>query len=138
MGVVKIKSQDASTVTVDLYQAWTIGVQYLFDSVNQFYAIYMDSVFNRDCDAFSNVEEGYIGNITMYCNTQETPKALLKICVADNLSNNVLSDPDGATIDKCCYPPDPFPEHTGVVCYTLSINCVTECIPEAESRFLRG
>ena len=126
---VEIVSQDTKTVTVKLNQAWTSTT-----AIDQIYASYKDSLFDRNCFETDNVEEGLYDTVTITCNIM-SPKAYLEICVVDDLGHDVLSEDDKATIPKCCHPeltPD-----TPIVCYSLEINCVSECMDVTQQRKLK-
>jgi len=127
---VKIVSQDKSTVTVELNQAWVADA-----SIDSIFAYYRETLFDQRCYETKPVKPGLFDTITIYCNVFQ-PKGYLEICVADSLSNEVLNVEDKAEVPQCCYPD--FPEGTPVVCYSLEINCVSECIDESQQRQLRG
>jgi len=127
---VKIVSQDKSTVTVELNQAWVEN-----GSVDSIFTYYRETIFDKRCYESEDVDPGFVKTIEIYCNVF-SPKAQLEICVADSLSKEVLVIEDNAEIPPCCYPD--LPENTPVVCYSLEINCVTECIDESQQRRLRG
>jgi len=126
---VKIISQDTKTVTVELNQAWTAS-----STIGQIYASFKDNPFDRHCFETDNVEEGLYDTVTITCNFL-SPKAYLEICVVDDLTNDILSSNDQATVPKCCH--SEFPPETPVVCYSLEINCVTKCIEETQQRKLK-
>jgi len=131
-GAVKIISQDTSTVTVELYNAWT-SEQEVIDSIFYNYRI---NQFDEKCYE----KEFLIGNenydtITIQCLHME-PYAKLDICVADGCTNS-LSSEDNAEIPKCCHD-DELPPDTQVVCYKLVIQCKTLCPEAEERRALRG
>ena len=70
------------------------------------------------------------GTITIQCAVTK-PFALLEICIADDIKNEKLTwngDEENATVPKCCHPS--FPPETPVICYTVEIRCVTECIED--------
>mmetsp|Transcript_54625 Transcript_54625/g.61988 ORF Transcript_54625/g.61988 Transcript_54625/m.61988 type:complete len:450 (-) Transcript_54625:213-1562(-) len=124
---VKIINQDTNTVTVELNQAWTSS-----STIDQIYTSFKDSPFDRQCLETNNVDEGLYDTVTITCNFM-SPIAYLEICVVDDLSHDVLSmNDDQATIPKCCQP-EVAPE-TPIVCYSLKINCVTECMEETQQR----
>lgn len=125
---VEIVSQNGTTVTVDLYQAWTAGSD--AEKVDYIYTYYRESMFNHHCFNHSNVEEGSFDTITITCNVFN-PKGYVQICVADK-EDTVLSAGDDGEVPDCCKP-TPSPD-SHVVCYTLEINCVSECIDEAQGR----
>jgi len=127
---VKIVSQDESTVTVELNQAWVADAQ-----IDSIFAYYRETLFDQHCYETKDVDAGFFDTVTIYCNVF-SPKGYLEICVADGLSKEVLDVEDDAEVPKCCYPD--FPPDTPVVCYSLEINCVSECIDESQQRKLRG
>jgi hypothetical protein len=123
---VKIVSQDKGTVKVELNQAWAAD-----GTIDSIFAYYRETVFDKPCYETAEVEAGDFETIEIYCNVF-SPKAQLEICVADTS----LDVGDNAEVPKCCEPS--FPPNTPVVCYTLEINCVSECIDESQQRQLRG
>jgi len=124
---VKIISQDTKTVTVELKQAWTTS-----SSIDQIYTSFKDSPYDRHCFETNNVDEGLYDTVTITCNFF-SPKAYLEICVVDDLTHAVLSmNDDQATIPKCCQAK--VKPETPIVCYSLEINCVTECMEETQQR----
>jgi hypothetical protein len=123
---VKIVSQDKGTVKVELNQAWAAD-----GTIDSIFAYYRETVFDKRCYETAEVEAGDFETIEIYCNVF-SPKAQLEICVADTS----LDVGDNAEVPKCCEPS--FPPNTPVVCYTLEINCVSECIDESQQRQLRG
>jgi hypothetical protein len=123
---VKIVSQDTRTVKVELNQAWAAD-----GTIDSIFAYYRETVFDKRCYETAEVEAGEFETIEIYCNVF-SPKAQLEICVADTS----LDVGDNAEVPKCCEPS--FPPDTPVVCYTLEINCVSECIDESQQRQLRG
>ena len=131
---VQIVSQDTSTVTVKLNQAWTTGTA-TTTNIDHIYAAYKTSLFDQHCYESNNVQAGttFEEEVTITCNIM-SPVASLEICVADDLTHEVLTVADNAEVPKCCYPS--FPPDTPVVCYRLEINCVTECIDETQQRKL--
>merc|ERR1711865_776962 len=58
-----------------------------------------------------------------------------EICTADNIYNERLQfnskEGKNGVVPKCCHPTFP-PETTPVVCYTVKINCVSECVDDDE------
>ena len=125
---VKIVRQETETVTVELNQAWTSTT-----AIDQIYISYKDTIFDRHCFEQNNVENGVYDSVTIMCNIL-SPKAYLEICVVDDLANEVLTVNDRATVPKCCH--SEFAKDTPVVCYSLEINCFTECIDESQQRKL--
>jgi len=129
---VKIVSQDISTVTVKLEQAWTSTV------IDSIYYEYKEDLFDSKCYEEVSVERDVTyATITIQCNVL-TPTAHLHICVADDITKEFLQLMDDAIIPKCCH--STTPEDTPVVCYTIQINCETECVEATTSRrnLLRG
>jgi len=132
---VEILSQDTSTVTVKLTQAWTTATTLTTTNIDHIYAAYKTSIFDQNCYESVDVQPGatYEEEITITCNVLY-PVAALEICVADDFAHEVLTVADNAEVPKCCYPS--FRPNTPVVCYLLEINCVTECIDETQQRKL--
>lgn len=128
---VQIVSQNTSTVTVKLTQAWTSD-----HSIENIYAAYKTSTFSEHCYGYSRVQSGAIfdAQLTMTCSTL-VPSTVLEICLADDIDHGFLSASDNATVPKCCEAS--FPTGTPAVCYTLKINCKTECTDESQQRKLR-
>merc|ERR1712146_67559 len=60
-----------------------------------------------------------------------SPKAFVEICVADK-ENDVLTESDDGEVPDCYKPPPT--DGSNVVCYNLEINCVSECVDEAQER----
>jgi len=128
--VVKIVSQDTSTVKVSLTQGWDqlgdedIPIDHLFYS-------YRPDHFDEKCYEETSVVEGTnFDTVTIQCHVYK-PYAIIEICVVDDLKNELLTVEDDATVPQCCYPT--FPPETPTVCYTIKINCVTECVEEDEN-----
>jgi hypothetical protein len=122
---VKISSQDTSTVTVQLQQAWTSStmIDYIFYE-------YKEDKFNSKCYEKSEVKFGEVyDTITIQCNIM-TPIAFLQICVADNITKEFLQLEDNGTIPKCCHSEQP---EIPAVCYDLQINCEPECTENASA-----
>lgn len=92
--------------------------------------VYRETMFNHHCFNHSNVEEGFFDQITITCNIF-SPKAFVEICVADK-ENDVLTESDDGEVPDCCKPPPT--DGSNVVCYNLEINCVSECVDEAQER----
>jgi hypothetical protein len=131
--VVNILSQNKSTVTVALAQEWTNK------SVDSIFYEYKENMWSNKCYEEIDVNGGAIfETITISCNIM-TPVAFLEICVADDISNEILSIGDDATIPKCCHSEKVVPPNTPKVCYSLEIRCESACIDESEQRrTLRG
>jgi hypothetical protein len=127
--VIIVDADGRNSVKVDLSQSWT-GEE---SSIGHIFASYKESRFDQVCiETEDPIGGGQIfDEIEIQCNIM-SPRAFLEICVADELSNGVLSAGDKATIPECCHPEIP-PDH-GTVCYILEINCNIECIEESESR----
>jgi len=124
---VKIVSQDLSTVTVKLNQAWISPGDEMIP-IDHIYYSFMEDTFDERCYEENLVEDGtFYDEITIQCDVTK-PFALLAICLADDIENELLVEEDNAVVPKCCHPS--FPPNTPVVCYTVEINCVTECIEE--------
>jgi len=139
--VVKVVSQDRSTVTVALNQGWDPVVEDLYVNNNDYYYhsedepidhifySYRSGHFNEVCyeeQAVKTDEE--FATIEITCSVTK-PYALLELCVADNLEHGFLTSEDNATVPKCCEPS--FPPETPTVCYTIEIKCVSECLDDA-------
>lgn len=125
---ISIVSQDTSTVTVALNQAWTDAN----DSLDFVYYKYKTSLFNSKCYGIENVTGGDFtyDTATITCNILK-PIAVLEICVVDNVLEG------NAEVPKCCHSVSP-PE-TSTVCYMIEINCDTECAdPGTTRKLLRG
>jgi len=128
---VKIISQDISTVTVKLEQAWTSSA--IIDSI---YYEYKTDLFDSKCYEEVGVDRGVTyATITIQC-TVLTPTAYLHICVADDITKDFLQVMDDAIIPKCCH--STTPEDSPVVCYNLQINCETECVEEKSTTSRRN
>jgi len=140
--VVKIVSQDTSTVKVSLNQGWDqLGDEDI--PIDHIYYSFRPDTFNEKCyEETSVMENAVFDTVTIQCHVYK-PYALLEICLVDDLKNELLTVEDNATVPKCCHPT--FPPETPTVCYTIKINCVTECVEEnndnnndVERRGLRG
>merc|ERR1711862_256779 len=135
--IVHILSQDTSTVTVQLIQ---VHVGY----VDSIYYEYKPDLFDMTCFEETNVAlNQQYDTIKIQCNTM-SPTAHLQICYVDDISKNFLSLEDDATIPKCCHADNGTDVGVGnkpAVCYTLQINCKTECVDDSivsRRRLLRG
>ena len=127
--VVRIVSQDTSTVQVALNQGWeqevSGGNANAIPTIDHVFYSYRTDIFDENCyEETSVMENKRIDTVTIQCNVHK-PFALLEICVVDDITNGLLSVQDDATIPKCCHPT--FPPNTPTVCYTIEVNCVTEC-----------
>jgi len=127
--VVRIVSQDTSTVQVALNQGWeqevSGGNANAIPTIDHVFYSYRTDIFDVNCyEETSVMENKRIDTVTIQCNVNK-PFALLEICVVDDITNGLLSVQDDATIPKCCHPT--FPPNTPTVCYTIAVNCVTEC-----------
>jgi len=134
--VVEIFSQDTSTVTVGLNQEWTNGQK----SVDFIFYEYKENIFSNKCYEENDVDgRSLFDTITISCDIM-SPYAHLKICVADNTLNGILSSTkDDATIPKCCHSAEVVPPNTPTVCYSLEIRCASLCTEVYDdSRMLRG
>jgi hypothetical protein len=127
---VRILSQDKTTVTVRLYQAWT-----LVDNVYSIYYTYRQNSFLEKCFGAENVGPmTAYQDITMQC-YHNRPVALLQICVADNDGAlNLLGD--DAEVPSCCG--SELPNGCPVVCYKIVVWCDYLCVGSVERRDLRG
>jgi hypothetical protein len=127
---VRIVSQDTSTVTVKLEQAWMSS-----SVIDYIYYEYKEDLFDLKC--YEEVDVGIntsYDTITIQCNVMN-PRAHLQICLADDFSKDFLGFEDDGTVPKCCH--SNTPAETPTVCYTLEINCETGCA-EARRNLLRG
>jgi len=116
---VKILSQDTSTVTVRLQNAWTSGD----DTVGSIFYNYRSSLFAETCAEKQDVRAGQdYADIVLKC-YKNAPFALLDIYVADN--NGALEDGDNAEVPNCCHPD--LPAETPVVRYKIIVKCDTLC-----------
>ena len=116
---VKILSQDTSTVTVRLQNAWTSGD----DTVSNIFYNYRSSLFAETCAEKQDVRAGQdYADIVLKC-YKNAPFALLDIYVADN--NGALEDGDNAEVPNCCHPD--LPAETPVVKYKIIVKCDTLC-----------
>jgi len=129
---IRIISQDRSTVTVQLNQAWESPGDEEIPLDHIFYAFRPDN-FNEKCYEETQVIENTVyGTITIQCAVTK-PYALLEICIADDIKNEKLTwneNEENATVPKCCHPS--FSPETPVICYSFEISCVTECDVEGE------
>jgi hypothetical protein len=146
---IKIISQDASSVTVELRQQW-------FPSVDSIYYTFLEDKSKSKSKSYSksrcyeemSVNEGDLyDTITIEC-TAESPWADLEICLSDDISSEHLLEGDDATlpgschkvIPGCCY--EDAAENAvskPTVCYSLQIRCESLCFEEvARNRGLRG
>jgi phage portal protein BeeE len=140
---VKIISQDTSTVTIDLHQAWTTtsatDASFGATLIDAIYVAYKESVFSQKCLANENVQgDGFLyETLTVQCNML-TPKTHIEICVQDEIV--LQPEQDNATIPKCCHSERGGDEASNninnapVACYVLEINCETECVDELQGR----
>jgi hypothetical protein len=130
--VVKIVSQDTSTVKVSLNQGWdrSSGDNNNEDNVpvDHIYYSFRPDTFDEKCyEETSVMEDTAFDTVTIQCHVYK-PYALLEICVVDDLKNGLLTVEDDANVPKCCHPT--FQPETPTVCYTIKINCVTECVDD--------
>jgi len=133
-GAVSIISQDTTSVTVALINAWTSEQ----DAIDSIFYQYRINAFDDQCFEEQDVNGGdNYAEITITC-LQTEPYARLDICVADN--DGALQTGDDAEVPQCCEP-ELEPE-TPVVCYNLAVWCETQCVDTAEAttarRSLRG
>merc|ERR1712194_18511 len=140
---IRIVSQDRSTVTVQLQQAWDKPAPGMHDLdeawvenpwVDYIYNAYRPNNFNEVCFEETKVPDAtvYAKDITIQCAVTK-PYALLEICLADADGNKRLqfnSEQENGVVPKCCHPT--FAEETPVVCYTVEISCVTACVVDDE------
>jgi len=139
--VVRVVSQDRSTVTVALTQGWDPVVEDLYVNNNDYYYYNEDKPidhifysyrvdhFDEKCYEESQVKtDEEFATIEISCSVTK-PYALLEVCVVDNLEHGFLTSEDDATVPKCCEPE--FPPETPTVCYTIEIKCVSECLDDA-------
>jgi len=128
--VVKIVSQDTSTVRVALNQGWDqSGDEDI--PIDSIYYSFRPNAFDEKCYEETSVMEGTVfDTITIQCHVTK-PFALLEICLVDDLMNELLTIEDDATVPQCCHPEDEPEKPT--VCYKIKINCKTECVDEDNS-----
>jgi len=150
---IRIVSQDRSTVTVQLQQAWhspspsellkandndaAVDDPLLFSAlpwIDHIYYAYRHDTFDEVCFEETKVTDQsvYAKDLTIQCVVNK-PYALLKICIADDIRNARLqfnSVEENAVVPKCCHPS--FPPETPVMCYAVKISCVTECVVDEE------
>jgi hypothetical protein len=123
-GAVKIVSQDSSTVTVELRQAWA-------SPVDKYFYRYGTDLFTSKCFEEDTPEpSALVDTITIKCHVT-SPFARLRLCLQDTTGN--LLDPvnDQGTVSKCCHSDAPL--CTPTVYYTLEIDCA-----DNTQRSLRG
>jgi hypothetical protein len=127
---VKILSQDTSTVTVRLLNAWTSD-----GAVDSIFYNYKPDFLVQTCVEEKNVPGGDdYADIVLKC-YKNAPFAELDIYVADN--GGSLGDGDDSEVPKCCHPD--LPAETPVVSYKILVKCETVCADaESRLRFLRG
>lgn len=126
---VTVLSQDSTTVTVRLKNAWS----YADNNIDSIFYRWSDSDFDEKCEQVDDVPAGETyTDVTLTC--YHTKKfATLDIFVTDG---DALTPLDDATIPKCCSG-DAFTNP--VVKYTLAINCETACTDAVQRvRALRG
>jgi len=146
--VVKVVSQDKSTVTVALTQGWDPVVEDLYVNNNDYYYYseeepidhifysYRVDHFNEVCYEEAQVkQDDTFATIEIACSVTK-PYALLELCVVDDLEHGFLTSKDDATVPKCCEPS--FQPETPTVCYTIEIKCVSECLDDVAPALRRG
>lgn len=118
---VKIVSQDVTSVTVELKQAWD-------GPIDRFFYEYRKNEFSNQCFEETGIPDipGTIidRGFQIQCNELK-PTAFLRICLQDE-SDALLNELDDGTVPKCCY--SEAPEDTPTVCYHLEIACESECV----------
>jgi len=132
--VVKIISQDKSTVKVSINQGWDRmdNEEIPIDSI---YYSFRPDTFDEVCFEETNVGLGTVlDTVTISCGVLK-PHARLEICLVDNLEHGFLTSEDDGTVPKCCHPDEP---ESPTVCYTIKINCVTECVDNDEDAIDNG
>jgi len=125
--VVKIVSQDTSTVRVALNQGWDQSGD---DNIpiDSIYYSFRPNNFDEKCYEETSVIEGTVfDTISIQCHVYK-PFALLEICLVDDVENKLLTFEDNATVPQCCHPEDEPEKPT--VFYKIKINCKTECVDE--------
>jgi len=136
--VVNIVSQDTSTVRVALNQGWDqLGDEDI--PIDRIFYSFRPDTFDEKCYEETSVVEGTVfDTITIQCHVTK-PFATLEICVVDDLKNELLTIEDDASVPQCCHNEEP---EKPTVCYTIKINCVTECVEDDDNdnarRGLRG
>jgi len=125
---VQILSQDTSTVTVRLLNAWSTDEP--IDSI--FYYYHIDHLHDT-CVEETDVPGGDdYADITLACYNYAA-FAELDICVVDG---EALSEGDDAEVPTCCHPGE---IEVPVVCYKILVQCDTVCVDAEERlRALRG
>jgi hypothetical protein len=113
---IKIISQDATSVTVELSQTWTDS------SIEWIYYQYDVDSFNNKCYAQSQVTQTMYETITISC-MESNHMATLRIWASDP-----LFDGSDGVVPDCCHPSeeDTFP----VTEHIMEIACVTKCVEE--------
>jgi len=116
---VKIVSQDTSTVSVNLTQAWASS------TINNYFYEYNEDTFDTKCYEKVDLQgQGtFIDSITIQC-AEAVSYASLRICLQD-ATGELLGPDDNATVPKCCH--SDAPKETPTVCYNLEISCVPQC-----------
>ena len=143
---IRIFSQDRATVTVQLQQELdapppskllkTNDPAFLASPwIDYLYYVYRPDNFDEVCFEETHVQDQkvYVKDITIQCAVTK-PYALLEICIADDVRNERLQFNSGeknAVVPQCCHPSFP-PDTTPVLCYTVKIKCVSECVDDVE------
>ena len=117
---VRIVSQDNSTVTVQLVQAYTNAST----AIGSWYYQYQQGIFSNKCYGDTNVVGDDIEEITIQC-THHNQIALLEFWISDDITNGVLAEGDNAVIPECCHPSEP--DGTPATRYVIQIRCETAC-----------
>jgi hypothetical protein len=126
---VQILSQDTSTVTVRLLNAWSED-----DPIDSIFYYYHIDHLHDTCVEETDVPPGDdYADITLACYNYAAFSEL-DICVVDG--NGALVEDDDAEVPKCCHPGE---IEVPVVCYKILVQCDTVCVDAAERmRALRG
>lgn len=118
---VKIVSQDVTSVTIELKQAWNAPI-------DRFFYEYRKNQFSNQCfeeTAIPDIPGAIISKpFQIQCNVLQ-PIAFLRLCLQDE-SDVLLDELDDGTVSKCCY--SEAPEDTPTVCYRIEIACKSECV----------
>lgn len=117
---IRILSQDTTSVTIALSQSYTKSpatIDYIFYQ-------YKPDSFDTKCYEEDDMDAGSKIEIRIDC-MRHTPIALLELWVADDVSKDVLTTGDDATIPECCHPE--VPPNTPTTKYVIEIKCETMC-----------
>jgi len=113
---IKIVSQNATTVTFDVFNAWTEReITYLYDE------FHVDQVGSTDCYNYENITKSFVTRHTAYCFVSK-PITIVNIWVS---GPGFVVTLDNAEVPECCDPPegDAHPK----VQYTFLVWCKPQC-----------